>query len=95
MRFRVVLELHGKTATGVQAPEEVVAALGSSRRPAVKVTVPGDLASALDAEPTARVAFEAVSYSNKRGVVTAIETAQTDETRQRHIAKSVATLLTP
>ena len=39
MRFQGTLELHGKTATGVQVPDAVVTALGSSRRPAVTVTV--------------------------------------------------------
>jgi len=41
MRFRAVLELNGRTATGVEVPGEVVAALGPSRRPAVKVTING------------------------------------------------------
>jgi hypothetical protein len=31
----------GRTATGIQVPEEVVEALGAGRRPAVKVTVNG------------------------------------------------------
>jgi hypothetical protein len=39
MRFRAVLELHGKTATGFEVPADVVDALGSNRRPAVLVTV--------------------------------------------------------
>jgi hypothetical protein len=39
MRFRAVLELHGKTATGFQVPPEIVDALGSNRRPAVLVTI--------------------------------------------------------
>jgi hypothetical protein len=41
MRFRAVLELHGKTATGFVVPEDVVAALGSGKRPAVTVTIHG------------------------------------------------------
>jgi hypothetical protein len=41
MRFRAVLELNGRTATGVEVPGEVVAALDPSRRPAVKVTING------------------------------------------------------
>lgn len=35
------MELGGKTATGFQVPADVVAALGSSKRPAVRVTVGG------------------------------------------------------
>jgi hypothetical protein len=41
MRFRTEVELGGKTATGVAVPDEVVAELGSSRRPAVLVTING------------------------------------------------------
>jgi Bacteriocin-protection, YdeI or OmpD-Associated/Domain of unknown function (DUF1905) len=39
MKIRTTLELHGKTATGFQVPDEVVTALGSGRRPAVRVTI--------------------------------------------------------
>ena len=39
MKFASVVELGGKTATGIVVPEEVVTALGSGKRPAVKVTV--------------------------------------------------------
>jgi Bacteriocin-protection, YdeI or OmpD-Associated/Domain of unknown function (DUF1905) len=39
MKIRTTLELHGKTATGFQVPEEVVTALGSGKRPAVRVTI--------------------------------------------------------
>lgn len=41
MRFRATILLAGKTATGVQVPAEVVAALGSHKRPAVRVTIGG------------------------------------------------------
>src|SRR5918998_529055 len=41
MKFRAVIQLAGKTATGISVPAEVVAALGSSRRPAVRVTING------------------------------------------------------
>ena len=39
MKFKAVLKLEGKTATGIQVPAEVVAALGSSKRPPVRVTI--------------------------------------------------------
>ncbi len=39
MRFRTTIELGGKTATGFSVPDEVVAALGAGKRPAVRVTV--------------------------------------------------------
>ena len=41
MKFRATVQLGGKTATGIQVPEEIVAALGSSKRPAVRVTING------------------------------------------------------
>ncbi len=41
MRFRATLLLSGKTATGIQVPDEVVAGLGAGRKPAVKVTING------------------------------------------------------
>lgn len=39
MRFHTVVELGGKTATGLQVPDDVVEALGAGRRPKVRVTV--------------------------------------------------------
>jgi hypothetical protein len=41
MKFRAIIELSGKTATGIQVPAEVVAHLGSSKRPPVHVTING------------------------------------------------------
>jgi uncharacterized protein DUF1905/bacteriocin resistance YdeI/OmpD-like protein len=39
MRFRAVLQLGGKTATGIEVPADVVASLGPGKRPAVRVTI--------------------------------------------------------
>ena len=39
MRFESRVELGGKTATGIPVPDEVVASLGESKRPAVTITV--------------------------------------------------------
>jgi len=41
MRFRATVELGGKTATGIEVPEDVVAALGSGHRPPVTVSLGG------------------------------------------------------
>ena len=41
MDFRTTVELGGKTATGLQVPDDVVEALGAGRRPPVTVTVGG------------------------------------------------------
>ena len=143
MRFRTTIQQTGKNTTGIQVPEEMVAALGSGKRPAVtvtvngysyrstvasmggvsmvslsaehragarvaggdevevdlepdteprEVTVPDDLAAALNAEPVARATFDKLSYSNKSWHVLQVTGAKTDETRQRRIARSVKTL---
>lgn len=39
MRFRTTVELGGKTATGMRVPDDVVAALGAGKKPAVRVTI--------------------------------------------------------
>jgi Bacteriocin-protection, YdeI or OmpD-Associated/Domain of unknown function (DUF1905) len=39
MRFRTTVLLGGKTATGIQVPDDVVAQLGPGQRPAVRVTI--------------------------------------------------------
>jgi hypothetical protein len=39
MRFHATVELGGKTATGIEVPDDVIAALGTSKRPAVTVTI--------------------------------------------------------
>ena len=41
MRFHSIVELGGKTATGIPVPQEVVSGLGSSKRPPVRVTING------------------------------------------------------
>jgi Bacteriocin-protection, YdeI or OmpD-Associated/Domain of unknown function (DUF1905) len=39
MRFRTILQQSGRTATGFEVPEDVVAKLGAGKRPAVRVTL--------------------------------------------------------
>jgi hypothetical protein len=39
--FRATLQLHGKTATGIEVPAEVVERLGAGKKPAVRVTIGG------------------------------------------------------
>jgi hypothetical protein len=41
MRFSTTVELGGRAATGMEVPVEVVTALGSGKKPAVRVTVNG------------------------------------------------------
>ena len=39
MRFQATVQLNGKTATGIEVPDEVVAELGQGQRPPVRVTI--------------------------------------------------------
>ena len=39
MRFRAVVQLNGKTATGIPVPIDVVEGLGAGKRPKVRVTI--------------------------------------------------------
>ncbi len=80
-----------RTAAGVSAGQVVDVDIELDTEPRV-VTVPDDLAAALDAEPEARRFFETLSYSNKRRIVMPIDDAKTPETRGRRIEKSVASL---
>ena len=143
MRFRASIDLHGKSATGIVVPPEVVDGLGSSKKPKVTVTingysypssiasmggrfllpvsaevragarvaagdtvdvdveldtsvrtveVPDDLASALKRNKAAKTAFDALSYSNQRRHVLAVEGAKAADTRARRIEKVLAEL---
>lgn len=56
------------------------------------VDVPADLAAALDAEPPARRAFEALSYSRRKELARGVAEAKRPETRERRIAAAVETL---
>jgi hypothetical protein len=41
MRFQATIMLDGKTATGIEVPADVMAALGPGKRPSVRVTING------------------------------------------------------
>ena len=41
MKFRAIIKTTGKTAAGIEVPEEIVTALGAGKRPAVTVTING------------------------------------------------------
>ena len=41
MKFRAVIQLNGKTATGIEVPPDVITSLGQGKRPPVRVTIGG------------------------------------------------------
>jgi hypothetical protein len=89
--YMVGVSAENRAATGVQGGDEVDVDIELDTAPRV-VELPPDFAAALDAEPNARATFERLSPSLKGYHVTQVTGARTDETRQRRIAKSVATL---
>lgn len=88
-----MLSLSGanRAAAGVSAGDIVELTLELDDQPR-EVSVPQDLAAALDADASARTAFDGLSYSNQLAHVLSVEGAKTLETRERRIAKVVATL---
>jgi hypothetical protein len=93
MRGRYLLGLSNanRQAAGVVTGDEVEVELEFDPDPRV-VVEPADFASALDAEPIARAAYDRLSDGRKREHVRAIESAKKPETRTRRIEKALATL---
>lgn len=80
-----------RNATGVKGGDQIDVDIELDTAPRT-ITVPADLARALDAEPAARATFDKLSYSLQRFWVEPIEGAKSPETRQRRIDKAIATL---
>ena len=89
--FWIPLAAEHRTAAGVSAGDVVTVDLELDTAPRT-VDVPDDLAAAMDAATGARAAFDALSYSNQRRHVLAVEGAKAEATRQRRVATTVATL---
>jgi hypothetical protein len=90
-RFMLPVSADNRTSAGVVAGDEVDIDLALDTEPR-EVSVPPDLAEALDADPDAKQHFDGLSYSHKLRHVLAIEGAKTAETRQRRVAKAVSAL---
>lgn len=56
------------------------------------ITVPDDLAAALDADPAVRAAFDALDGANRYAVLWRVHTAGTPATREKRIAAAVQLL---
>ena len=90
-RYMIGVSSQHRAASGLAAGDEVDVELVLDTAPRT-VELPDDFAAALDAEPAARATFDKLSNSNKGYHVSLIEGAKSEETRQRRIEKSVATL---
>ena len=80
-----------REGAGVKAGERVDVEIELDTEPRT-VSVPKDLAAALDAEPSARATFDGLSYSNRSWHVLQIDAAKTPETRAKRITRSIEAL---
>jgi hypothetical protein len=78
--------------TGLKGGDPVTVVLTVADGPR-EVTVPGDLAAALAADPAAAAFFGQLSNSLQRYHVDNVNAAKTAETRQRRVEKAVALFL--
>jgi hypothetical protein len=76
---------------GVTGGEEVDVELELDTAPR-EVSLPPELAAALDADPAAKATFEKLSYSNRSWHVLQVTGTNNPETRARRIEKSIAAL---
>src|SRR5688572_17925273 len=82
--FMLPLSAEHREAAGVKAGDHVEVTLELDQEPRT-VTVPDDLAAALDEKPGVRDAFDGLSYSVRKEHVRQVESAKSQGTRQRRI----------
>ena len=80
-----------RAASGLVGGQDIEVTLELDTEPRA-VTLPADLAQALDADPVARATFDRLSPSNQGWHVSQVVGAKTPETRQRRIVRSVEAL---
>lgn len=90
-RFLLPLSAENRQGAGVAAGDEVEVTVELDTAPR-EITVPADLAEALDRVPEARTFFDGLSYSRRQRYVLLVEGAKKPETRQRRIEDSVTKL---
>ena len=90
-RYMIALSAENRAGAGVAGGDEVDVTIELDDQPRT-VNEPEALTAALNTDPSARTAFDALSYSNQRRHVLAIEGAKTDATRQRRLDAVLAEL---
>jgi bifunctional DNA-binding transcriptional regulator/antitoxin component of YhaV-PrlF toxin-antitoxin module len=89
--FLLPVSAEVRAAAGIAAGDRVDVDIELDAAPR-EIVVPADLADALSAEPGAREFFDGLSEGNRRRLVEQIESAKSDETRGRRLAKTVETM---
>ncbi|MFI5255559.1 MAG: YdeI/OmpD-associated family protein [Candidatus Limnocylindrales bacterium] len=100
MRFRTTIELGGTTATGFAVPPEIVAELGSGKRPQVRVTIRGYTYRSTVAVYGGRSVIGVSAEVRKRAHVAAGDEVDVDlgldtEPREVHVPPDFAATLDP
>jgi hypothetical protein len=90
--FMLSVSADNRERAGIAAGDDVDVDIELDTEPR-RVTVPADFADALEREPAAKQAFDALPYSHQSRHVLAVEEAKTAETRQRRIDKAITMLL--
>ncbi|HEY0276673.1 MAG TPA: YdeI/OmpD-associated family protein [Solirubrobacterales bacterium] len=90
-RYLIGFSKANRAAAGVDTGDAVEVEVELDTEPRV-LEVPEDLTRALDADPEARAAWDALAPSHRRRHVHSIEGAKKAETRARRIEKAVAEL---
>jgi hypothetical protein len=90
-RFLVGVSAEHREGAGVAAGDVVDVDLELDTEPR-EVSVPADLAAALEGDRKASEFFQSLSYSQKKWYVSPIEQAKAPETRERRIAKAIGML---
>lgn len=87
-RFLLPLSAEHRRASGLAGGDAVEVELVLDPEPRV-VEVPPDLRAALAEDPRVAEAFDALSPSRRRRLVTAVDAAKGEDTRRRRVAKAV------
>ena len=89
--FLLPLSKENREQAGVAGGDDVDVDIELDTAPR-EVAVPDDLAVLFTAEPALAQRFESLSYSTRKRLATAVESAKTPETRQRRIDAVVTEL---
>jgi len=89
--FMLGLSRPVREAAGAQAGDSVEVALELDLAPR-EVDVPEALASALAADPQAKAAFDALSFTHRKEYARAVAEAKREETRDRRVAQTLEKL---
>ena len=80
-----------REAAGLDFGDSITVQLEIDTAPRI-VEVPADLATVLAKDPTARAAWESLSYTDRKEIARGLEDAKRPETRKRRLAQSLERL---